>query len=72
MSVILVLVGIFGIALTCLLFYAALTNFITIGVAIMLPTALVGILLSFLLIGIGELLRATRQIERRLESVYFR
>jgi hypothetical protein len=48
---------------------AALTNFITIGLAIMLPTALVGILLSFMLIGIGELMRASWCVERHLREM---
>jgi hypothetical protein len=67
MPIILAIVGILGVALTGLLVMGAVTSN-GLGVAIILPAALAGLLLAFILIGVAEMLRALWSIERHLRK----
>ena len=67
MPFILALVGLLGVAVTSILVLLAFGSS-GIGIAIMAPAALAGVLLSFLLLGISELLRATWLIESHLRK----
>lgn len=67
MPFILALVGLLGVAVTSILVLLAFGSS-GIGIAIMAPAALAGVLLSFLLLGISELLRAAWLIEHHLRK----